>query len=401
MSKVLKIADDNYRISVRSGGSITLDLDYEGTVFVLGNLNVKGTQTTVESEEIALENNILTLNVGQTGNGISPLVGAQSGLEIERGDFPNAQLFFKETVPHTRQETKTFTATATTSTGNWITLTNSVGVSVGSVITFSGTVFGNVQSATPYYILDYNSGTNQIKISTILGGPAFTLVSASGSMTGTASYFEQLGSWQMKTDDGKLSGLEVEAITAGTGDLSIDMQNSGSTVRVTNTSTYTTDVSDPNTLVTKDWTETYVAAGSYATGIADVSTIYFENVTIKSRVTTDNNSIDFYIDESLRSAISVNGLDVDNINIFTNTIKNSTAANLILTSTGGNIEVDSVLQLNDKSAPSAASGKTRFWSASNPLTYTGTGKTGIYFTNLINTEELISKNRALLFSILF
>ncbi len=401
MSKVLKIADDNYRISVRSGGHITLDLDYEGTVYILGNLNVKGTQTTVESEEIALENNILTLNVGQTGNGISALVGYQSGIEIERGDYPNAQLFFKETVPHTRQEPKTFTATATTSTGNWITLTNSDNVSVGSIITFSGTVFGNVQSATPYYILDYNSGTDQIRIGSLLGGSALVLSSASGSMTGTASYFEEFGSWQMKTDDGKLSGLEVEAITAGNGDLSIDMQNSGSTVRVTNTSTYTSDVSDPNTLVTKDWTENYVAAGSYATGIADVSTIYFENVTIKSRVTTDNNSIDFYIDESLRSTVTVNGLDVDNVNIFTNTIKNSTTANLILTSTGGNIEVDSVLQLNDKSAPSAASGKTRFWSASNPLTYTGTGKTGIYFTNLINTEELISKNRALLFSILF
>ncbi len=401
MSKVLKIADDNYRISVRSGGHITLDLDYEGTVYILGNLNVKGTQTTVESTEISLENNIFTINSGQTGNGISALVGSQAGIEIERGDYPNAQLFFKETIPHTRLETKVYTATATSATGNWITLTNSSTISVGSVITFSGSVFGNVVAATPYYILNHNSGTNQIKVGLLLGGSPITLQDASGTMTATATYYEELGSWVMKTSDGKLSGLQVEAISTGTDDLSLDMQNSGSVVKVTNTSTYAEDVVDPNTLVTKDWTEKYVNAGDYTAGMADVSTIYFKATTVKSRVTLDTDSIDFYIDESLRSRINVNGLDVDNINLFTNTIKNSTSNNLILSSTGGNVEVDAVLQIDDKSAPSASSGKTRIWSASDPLTYTGTGKTGIYFTNLINTEELISKNRALLFSILF
>ena len=401
MSKILKIADDNYRIAVRSGGHITLDLDYEGTVYILGNLNVSGTQTTIESENVSLNNNIFTINNGQTGNGISAGVGYQSGIEIDRGDYPNAQLFFKETISHTRQEPKVFTASNTTSVGNWITLTDSTGISVGSIITFTGTVFGNVVLSTPYYILDYSSGTDQIRIGPIIGGSPITLITDSGSMTGTVQYFEQAGSWVMKTDDGKLSGLELEAITAGNGDLSIDMQNSGSTVRVTNTSTYTTDVWDQNTLVTKDWTEHYVASGNYTTGIADVSTIYFESSGIDSRVTTDNNSIDFYIAENLRSSITSNGLDVDNINIFTNTIKNSTSNNLILTSTGGNVEVDSVLQLDDKSAPSSASGKTRIWSESDPMSYTGTGKSGVYFTNLINTDELISKNRALLFSILF
>lgn len=401
MSKVLKIADNNYRIAVRSGGHITLDLDYEGTVYILGNLQVKGTSTTVESTEISLENNIFTINSGQTGNGISAIVGYQSGIEIERGDYPNAQLFFKETIPHTRQETKTFTATATTNVGDWITLTNSKGISVSSQITFTGAVFGNIVDGTPYYIVAHNSGTNQIKVSLQFGGTPFTLIAASGSMLGTATYYEEYGSWVLKTDDGKLSGLELESITAATGDLSIDMQNSGTTVRVTNTSTYAEDVSDPNTLVTKDWTEKYVNASNYQVGMADVSTVYFKNTTIKSRITTDNDSIDFYIDENLRSTITSSGLDVDNVNIFTNTIKNSTSSNLILTSTGGNVEVDAVLQIDDKSAPSSASGKTRIWSQSNPLTYTGTGKTGIYFTNLINTEELISKNRALLFSILF
>lgn len=400
MSKVLKIADDNYRISVRSGGNITMDLDYEGTVYILGNLNVKGTQTTVESTEISLENNIFLINSGQTGNGISALVGYQSGIEIERGNYPNAQLFFRETIPHTRQETKVFTATNTTATGNWITLASSQGISVGSQITFTGTVFGDVLDSVPYYIVDFNSGLNQIRISSIAFGAPITLLTAAGTMTGTASYFEELGSFVMKTDDGKLSGLQVEAITPGNGDLSIDMQNSGGTVRVTNTSTYTYDVSDPNTLVTKNWTENYVISGNYSAGRADVQTIYFGTGTPSSRVTTDSDSIDFLIAESLRARINSSGLDVDNVNVFSNTIKNSTSNNLVLTSTGGNVEVDAVLQIDDKSAPSAASGKTRVWSASDPGTYTGTGKTGLYFTNLINTEELISKNRALLFSIL-
>ena len=242
---------------------------------------------------------------------------------------------------------------------------------------------------------------NQIQVSSTLGGSTFGLQNASGSMTGTATYFEKYGSWVLKTADGLLSGLEVESISPGNSDLMIDMQNSGGTVRVTNTASYTANVSDPNTLVTKDWTQKYVASSSYVSGMADVSSIYFKSGSIVSRVTTSAAGTKIYFNESQRAQVTATGLDVDNVNIFTNTVSNTSSNNLILTSVGGRVEVDSVLQINDKSSPSASSGTTKVWSASDPGTYTGTGKSGIYFTNLINTDELISKNRALLFSILF
>jgi hypothetical protein len=67
-----------------------------GTVVVTGNLDVKGTTTTVESTNTTVADNILQLNFGQSGNGISSALGYQSGIEIARGSYSNAQLLFNE-----------------------------------------------------------------------------------------------------------------------------------------------------------------------------------------------------------------------------------------------------------------------------------------------------------------
>ena len=48
MSKVLKVENGNYKVTVQSGGTITLDTGVEtGTTIVTGDLEVKGTTTTV------------------------------------------------------------------------------------------------------------------------------------------------------------------------------------------------------------------------------------------------------------------------------------------------------------------------------------------------------------------
>jgi hypothetical protein len=401
MTRVLKVDDDNYRIQVQPDGNITLDLHYGGTVYILGNLDVKGVSTNVESTNINISNNIFTLNNGQIGPGISAILNYQSGIEVDRGDYSNAQLFFKETIPHTHLATTAYTATATTATGYWITLNSVAAISAGSTIVFTGTVFGSVVNGATYYVKSIDSVNSKIQVSTILGGSVFHVSNGSGSMTATVNYIEVYGSWVFKTADEVLSGLELETITSGGSDLLLDMQDSASVVRITNSSSYAANIVDPNTLVTKQWTEQYVAAGSYATGIADVSTIYYINGTIKSRVTTNNTSTTFYISETQRATITSAGLDVDNVNIFGNTVKNSTSNNLILTSTSGDVEVNSVLRLDDNAGGAGISGTTKIWSASNTGTYTGTGKTGIFFANLITSDELISKNRALLFSVLF
>jgi hypothetical protein len=115
--------------------------------------------------------------------------------------------------------------------------------------------------------------------------------------------------------------------------------------------------------------------------------------------------IEFTVDGSLRGKFIATGLDVDNVNIFTNTINNATN-NLILSATTTNtVEVNALLQLNNQASDItvAVTTATQIYTKAAE----GPGRTGIYFTNdtayganAYNNDELVSKNRAVLLSIL-
>ena len=81
---------------VRTGinSNITLDTDF---VIITGNLNVRGNTTVINSNIQTISDNILTLNSGETGNGVSTL-GTTSGIEIDRGSAAggNVQLIWNE-----------------------------------------------------------------------------------------------------------------------------------------------------------------------------------------------------------------------------------------------------------------------------------------------------------------
>ena len=94
MSKYLRIPYGDYKVEVQSGGRITLDTGSEtGEVVITGDLTVNGTTTTVNSTELTVDDNIILLNEGETGTGISLNT---SGIEIDRGVFSNAQFIFNE-----------------------------------------------------------------------------------------------------------------------------------------------------------------------------------------------------------------------------------------------------------------------------------------------------------------
>lgn len=77
-----------------AGSNITLDTDH---VYVTGNLTVRGNVTAISSNTQVITDNIITLNAGETGNGVSTL-GTTSGIEIARGTAPggNVQLRWNE-----------------------------------------------------------------------------------------------------------------------------------------------------------------------------------------------------------------------------------------------------------------------------------------------------------------
>lgn len=331
MSKILKVSQSNYRVQVQSGGLITLDTGTSvGTVVITGNLDVKGTTTTVESTNTTVKDNILQLNYGQTGNGISAALNFQAGIQISRGTYPDAKIVFDETVVHYDQVTDT-------------------------------------------------------------------------NLPGTFSF---------QFTDSTLAGIQVYSIAAGlTSNLNLDLQNSSNVVKIVNAdaSSYSARVTggDGNVIPNKQFVYDYIQSGVIVPGQADVDRIYHGHGTsptiIDTEVIANATNIQFLINPGTglaqRAVITASGLTVDDVNTFGHTITSVGLSNLTLASTSTNeVEVNSILNLVDQSGViTAIGGKTKVYSK----TVAGPGKTGLFFANNTTSDELVAKNRALLFSMIF
>lgn len=74
--------------------NITIGTDPGDTIVITGNLTVSGTTTTLNTETVTIEDNIILLNSNVTGSGN----GTDAGIEVERGDDQNVSLFWDESV---------------------------------------------------------------------------------------------------------------------------------------------------------------------------------------------------------------------------------------------------------------------------------------------------------------
>lgn len=93
---VTQVTGTTNEIEVSAGtGSVTIGLPDNVTIgnnlTVTGNLTVNGTTTTLNTETLAVEDNIVVLNTNVTG---TPT--ADAGIEVERGDYTNAKIYWKE-----------------------------------------------------------------------------------------------------------------------------------------------------------------------------------------------------------------------------------------------------------------------------------------------------------------
>lgn len=98
--KYLNVANGDYKLTVRNDGNIKFDVGNEGEVRITGNLTVDGEQTIINTTDLSIEDNIIVLNRGESGPGIDSGSGI-SGVEIDRGSFANARIVFDETVTWT------------------------------------------------------------------------------------------------------------------------------------------------------------------------------------------------------------------------------------------------------------------------------------------------------------
>ena len=333
MSRILKVSQSDYRVAVQSEGTITLDVGPSpGKVVVTGDLYVEGNQTTVNTTNLDIEDNIITLNKGESGAGITE---GSAGITIDRGSLLDAQLLFKEAVTHYND------LTSTNVSGTWALQTDN-GIASGLVI---GAIC--VDSSNPSdVVFDLKSTTRVLKIAN----------------STASSYASRLG-------------VTVPLLPA--------------------------DTETDNYIPNKKFITTYIQSGVVTPGMADVDKIYKSDGTgnILTKVQSYASNIQLTVGANIKAQISTAGVDIENIRLSLDTITNTSAVNnLILTATNNNVEVNAVLNLDDQVVdPTVIGGKTKLYSKA----IAGPGKSGLFFRNLNTSDELVSKNRALLFSMLF
>lgn len=337
MSRILKVSQSDYRIRVQDGGSITLDTGIDH-----GTVYITG-DLVVQGETTTVNTTNMTIEdniiVLNKGELNSGILEETSGIEIDRGSLANAQLLFDETVTH------------------------------------------------------YNPTSGDV-----------------------------FGTFVIKTDDNVLSGLQTNSIaTAGLTDLIFDLQGGLNEIRIVNTDATAyadrlladlTATDHDNDIPNRKFVTKYIESGAFTPGMADVDKIWKPLGGIEqTRVQTYDDSIKAFVALNERARIDVNGLKVDNIRIGGSTSNNTirTVTNdLILDAITNNVQVDAFLNFTKQVTPPVTDGSgslTKVYTNTTPIVtaepnYTP-GQTGIYFTNTLNTDEIIAKNRALLFSMIF
>lgn len=339
MAKVTRVSGGDYKIIIQDGGTFTIDttdglLNQNGRVVITGNLEVLGTQTTIESTDLRVEDNIILLTKDNTAAGIPVSLNQRAGIEAERGSLPNAKLIYDETI--------SWTAGGDSGQGTW---------------TF-----------------EQGSATIPIKTNGIFSGGNLYLDTGNGviSVTNTTNY-EQ-----------KIFTYTAGNITDSGGGVIIDDDHIPNTKALVDYVDFQLGTSFQARIEEND---TFVETSDFDTsGLESIVEIGVDGA---SRANFYSNRVEMYdvkIQEStISSNVSNSDLVLEGIGTGSVRIKD----NLLLTETPGDDDA-----LLDPTAPSEG---IKLYSKSQ-----GTGKTGLYYVNKDNTQdEIISKNRSLLLSMLF
>jgi hypothetical protein len=348
----------DYNIKVKDGGTIKLDTGPSGDTVITGNLTVQGDVTSVSTTNLEIEDRIITLNDGENGPGVSnDGFGSYSGIEIDRGTYvdstavPRAAFVWNESNPGFTTEEDPASAS-----GYWQIVTGS--------------------SETSYGFSDSNLKLRRI------------LTDAS-------------------TDSGDLT-----LIGTGTG-----------VVKVAGTTNYRLQVTDNDDIPNKDYvdfsilnnptfqirapsqdTRVIIADKDVLPNIASTggSLAFYQNATGRP-ISTDGaveSGIGFLVDNALTATFYSNRVVLQSLEIVDSEIRHdSSNENIFINTNGtGKLQTNYAIQLdNNAVSPAFVSGSHVIYSRLQ-----STGKSGIYFVNTENTrDELVSKNRALLFSMLF
>jgi hypothetical protein len=150
-------------IAIGQAVGTTSDVTFNDLI-VSGNLTVSGTTTTVNTAQILLEDNIITLNSGEVGT-----PSANAGIEIERGTSANTVLRWNETTDkwETTNDGTNYYAIVTTET-------SAAQVTAASIISAAGGDGTAGQAIT-------TNGAGVLDFTTIVGTTEASIISAVGA----------------------------------------------------------------------------------------------------------------------------------------------------------------------------------------------------------------------------
>jgi hypothetical protein len=182
----VKKTNSNYIIQTPRDvvSNITLDTD---NVYVTGNLYIEGNTTTISSENLTITDNVIVLNEGQPGAGITK---GNAGIIIDRGTAPYAQLQYSQTAGNVWQITSNASA-------GWANILSTENAGLQAVVDDPAPVLGgnlNVNGFVLYANISVNfSGNlgfiNTTTIPTTLGAANTTLLYTSTPASGQSGIY--------------------------------------------------------------------------------------------------------------------------------------------------------------------------------------------------------------------
>ena len=334
MGQFIQVNGD-YNIKTAEGANITLDTGAKvGNVYVTGNLTVEGTTLTVEATNLDVQDNIITVNKGETSP--TGITLRYAGIEVDRGPVETRSAFVFDENDNT-----------------W-----NIGYGSGGSYSF---VDSNLRVTAILTSVDNGQAGDLTLIGTGTGVV---------KVAGTTDYEDQV------TDDDDIPNkryVDVAIQTSPTFQIKRD-----------NTRVIAFDSTDPiDPLLFPIGPYISQPAENQAAVIVDdtsVAVFYQNRVTVAglsifSELSTPNGTTD----ASVIQATNTNG----NIKLETNG--------------SGKVQISYAMQFDQIGlTPASVTGSSLLYGGS-----VNAGTTGLYVVNTTKTDELVSKSRALLFSMIF
>lgn len=430
MSKIIRTTDVDYRIITGQNGVITLDTtnatgDGSGKVVVKGDLEIKGNTTEVSSTITTIDDNIIVLSANNDQPGLPASLDRprSSGIEIERGSLANSRWVYDDGI--------SWDLGGVTGIGAWLGTVGTIGAESLLPLKTNGIISDDTLYVDTNDGVISVSGTNnyELKIWNYVNG-VITPDALTNSITQDDDHIPNAKAVRELVDY-SLETIKIDKIAEDNSSVEvIDKNNTitailevGTRTIIATQNTHGYAIND--TIIIKDVQSSpndaiiqglnapggftvhsipsatsieinYNSTGANKTNYISSSGKTASSETVISVINEGNNIASFY-----NNRVNISDIEVRGTTIFTT----DSNTDLILESQGaGSVKIKDVLELTKTPGgddvlidPNAPDNGIKIYSKQQ-----GTGKSGVYFINEDSyQDELISKNRALLLSMLF